>query len=47
MLPWIIHDMIRAGKWTGVESGFSSALEWLAFRRPPGRSGPSEPPQQS
>lgn len=46
MLPWIIHDMIRAGRWSGVEAGFASALEKLAFRRArPDR--PAEPPPQS
>jgi hypothetical protein len=27
LLPWIVHDMIRGRRWSGVEAGFASALE--------------------
>jgi hypothetical protein len=43
-LPWIIYDMIKSGRWSGVEASFASALERMALRRP---APPAEPPQQS
>jgi hypothetical protein len=27
LLSWIVHDMIRSRRWSGVEAGFASALE--------------------
>lgn len=44
-LSWIFHDMVRMGRWSGVESGFCSALQKLAFRRE--APHPAEQPQQS
>lgn len=41
MLAWVIHDMIRRGKWSGVEAGFASAIERLLTK------AGAEPPRQS
>jgi hypothetical protein len=35
LLSWVLHDMIKAGKWSGIEAGWASALEQRAFRRQP------------
>ena len=34
MLSWVLHDMIRSGRWSGVEAGFASGLERAATRLP-------------
>lgn len=47
LLSWIIHDMIRSRKWTGVEAGFASALEGLALKKVFPPSNPAERPPQS
>jgi hypothetical protein len=47
LLSWIVHDMVRAGRWSGVEAGFTSALEKLALRPTPRAPGSAEPPPQS
>jgi hypothetical protein len=26
LLGWIVHDMIRTGKWTGIEHGFVTKI---------------------
>ena len=34
LLAWIIHDMIRNRRWSGIEAGFASGLEAKLLQRP-------------
>jgi hypothetical protein len=46
LLPWVVHDMIRGQRWSGVEAGFASALE-RAVVTTQSASGPESPIPQS
>lgn len=44
IMPWILHDMIRTGRWSGIEAGFASFLERCV--RTPSGDVRAEQPQQ-
>jgi hypothetical protein len=45
LFAWVLHDMIRVGRWSGVEVGWASALEAMALKTT--TAAPAAQPQQS
>jgi len=33
LFPWIVRDMVRSGRWSGIEAGFTGVVGRLALRR--------------